>query len=97
MSQKQYFIYIMASKRNGTIYIGVTNHLASRVWQHKNNILEGFTKKHNVHILVYFEQYANIHLVIKREKQIKKWNRRWKLELIEENNPKWEDLYKSII
>ena len=87
----------MASKRNGTLYIGVTNSLSFRVWKHKNNIIEGFTKKYNVHMLVYFEQYTNILLAIKREKQIKKWNRKWKLKLIEEKNPEWKDLYKDII
>ena len=87
----------MASKRNGTLYVGVTNSLSFRVWKHKNNIISGFTKKYNVHILVYFEQYTNILLAIKREKQIKKWNRKWKLKLIEEKNPEWKDLYKDII
>ena len=97
MIQKQYFMYIMVSKRNGTLYVGVTSSLPSRVWEHKNNIIEGFTKKYNVHMLVYFEQHTKIQLAIKREKQIKKWNRKWKLKLIEAKNPEWKDLYKDII
>ena len=94
---KSYFVYILASQRNGTLYIGVTNDLVKRVYQHKNDLANGFTKKYNIHSLVYFKQYNDIESAIIREKQLKKWNRRWKLELIERENPQWKDLYKSIL
>ena len=90
---KQYFVYILASKRNGTLYLGITSNLIKRVYEHKNNLIEGFTKKYNVHTLVYYETYNDIYDAIAREKSIKKWKRRWKIELIEKSNPKWEDLY----
>ena len=90
---KQYFVYILASKRNGTLYLGITNNLLKRVYEHKNNLIEGFTKKYTVHALVYYEVYNDIYDAIAREKRIKKWNRCWKIELIEKFNPKWEDLY----
>ena len=95
--EKKAFVYIMASKRNGTIYIGVTSDLIHRVWQHKNNEIEGFTKKYKVHKLVYFEQHNNIRSAIEREKQIKKWIRKWKLDLIENKNSEWKDLYGEIV
>ena len=90
---KQYFIYILASKRNGTLYLGITSNLLKRVYEHKNNLIEGFTKKYNVHSLVYYEVYGDIYDAIAREKRIKKWKRCWKIELIEKFNPEWEDLY----
>ncbi len=90
---KQYFVYILASKRNGTLYLGITNNLLKRVHEHKNNLIEGFTKKYNVHTLVYYEIYNDIYDAIAREKRVKKWKRRWKIELIEKFNPEWEDLY----
>jgi len=93
---KQFYVYILASKRNGTLYTGVTSNLVQRVWQHKNNVIEGFTQKYNVKILVYYEAHANSEGAITREKQIKKWRRNWKLRLIEEKNPHWNDLYKDI-
>ncbi len=93
---KQYFVYILASKRNGTLYTGVTSNLLKRVYEHKNNLIEGFTKKYNVHTLVYYEAYNDIYDAIAREKNIKKWKRLWKIELIEKSNPKWEDLYYSL-
>lgn len=93
---KTYFIYIVASGKNGTIYIGVTNNLAKRVWEHRNKIAEGFTSKYDVNKLVYFEDYSEISLAIKREKRLKEWTRQWKIELIEKNNPEWEDLYDKI-
>ena len=93
---KSYYIYILASKRNGTLYIGVTNNLMKRVYEHKKNLADGFTKKYNVHKLVYYEQTSDIDSAINREKQLKKWNRKWKLKLIEEGNPKWEDLYNDL-
>jgi putative endonuclease len=94
---KQPCVYILASQRNGTLYTGVTSDLIKRVWEHKNDQTEGFTKKHGVHRLVYFEQHEDMSAAITREKQIKKWNRAWKLRLIEEKNPNWNDLYETLI
>jgi putative endonuclease len=94
---KQYYVYILASKKNGTLYIGVTNNLPKRVYEHKNNLIEGFTRKYNVHNLVYYESYSDIYAVIAREKAIKKWKRAWKIELIEKSNPLWKDLYCDIV
>jgi len=88
-----YFVYILASKRNGTLYIGVTNYLRRRVYQHKTGVYDGFTKKYDVHRLVYFERFSQIEMAIQREKQLKKWNREWKIRLIEEKNPNWDDLW----
>jgi len=92
----QYFVYILASKRNGTLYTGVTNNLNKRVYEHKNNLFDGFTKKYNVHNLVYYEVLTNIDDAILREKRIKKWKRQWKIELIEKDNPSWIDLYEQL-
>ncbi|MBI5529907.1 MAG: GIY-YIG nuclease family protein [Candidatus Doudnabacteria bacterium] len=92
-----YYIYILASQRNGTLYVGVTNNLIKRVWQHKNNLADGFTKKYKVHTLVYFEQTTDIESAITREKQLKKWHRKWKLDLIEKQNPNWIDLYNELL
>ena len=86
----------MASKRNGTLYIGVTSDLPGRVWQHRNGAIEGFSEKYNVHQLVYYEMHDEMIAAITREKQLKKWNRAWKLRLIEEFNPQWRDLYGDI-
>jgi putative endonuclease len=93
---KSYFVYILASQRNGTLYIGVTSNLIKRVWEHRNNVVEGFTKKYKVHSLVYFEQTDNVNSALRREKQLKNWQRKWKLALIEKENPKWIDLYDKI-
>ncbi|MHB9021168.1 MAG: GIY-YIG nuclease family protein [Halothiobacillus sp.] len=93
---KQPAVYILASQRNGTLYIGVTSDLIKRIWEHKNNVVEGFTQKYNVHQLVYFEQHQEMLAAITREKQLKKWNRDWKLALIEKNNPDWRDLWGDI-
>ena len=90
-------VYILASQRNGTLYIGVTSDLPQRIWQHKNDVVESFTKRYGVHLLVYYEQHGTMEQAITREKQLKKWNRAWKLRLIEENNPNWDDLYESIL
>ncbi len=90
-------VYILASKRNGTLYTGVTGNLIKRIWEHKNDLVEGFTSKYGVHLLVYFEQHASIVDAINREKQIKKWNRVWKLRLIEEINPEWRDLFEELV
>ncbi|NLA40147.1 MAG: GIY-YIG nuclease family protein [Smithella sp.] len=94
---KQYYVYILASKKDGTLYIGVTGDLVKRVYEHKQNEVEGFTKKYNVHNLVYYEIYQDVNEAILREKQMKKWNRQWKINLIEKNNPGWNDLYKKIV
>ena len=94
---KQFHIYILTSKRNGTLYTGVTSNLPQRIWQHKNDQIDGFCKKYNVKQLVYFEEHNTAEIAITREKQIKKWNRAWKLKLIEENNPQWKDLYDLIL
>ena len=90
-------VYILASKRNGTLYIGVTSDLPKRAWEHKNDLVDGFSKKYGVHRLVYYELYDDMLSAITREKQLKKWNRAWKLELIEERNPKWKDLWEGIL
>jgi putative endonuclease len=94
---KQPAVYILASKRNGTLYIGVTSNLQKRAWEHKNDVIEGFTKQYRVHLLVYYELHGDMVSAITREKQIKKWNRAWKIELIEEKNPDWQDLWNNII
>jgi putative endonuclease len=94
---KSYYVYILASKRNGTLYVGVTNNLIKRVWQHKNDLTEGFTKQYQVHRLVYLEETSDVESAILREKQLKKWKRQWKLELIESKNPNWQDLYYGLI
>jgi len=93
---EQYWTYILASKRHGTLYIGMTNDLKRRVYEHKNNMIEGFTKKYNVHILVYFEATNKPDYAIMREKQLKCWKRKWKIELIEKANPEWKDLYNEL-
>jgi len=92
MNRKQYYIYILASKRNGTLYIGVTNDLIRRIEEHKNGLAEGFTNKYNVKMLVYYEITENVQSALQREKALKKWNRKWKLALIESENPGWKDL-----
>jgi len=92
---KTYYVYILASKRNETLYIGVTGNLIKRVYEHKKGIIESFTKKYTIHNLVYYEKYGDVRNAIKREKQIKKWNRKWKLNLIEKENPNWDDLYST--
>ena len=91
--KNQYCIYILANKRNGTLYIGVTSNLVERVYEHKNNMIEGFSKKYNIHKLVYYEITDDIESAIRRERQLKKWNRKWKINLIENSNPEWRDLY----
>jgi putative endonuclease len=91
--QKTYYVYIVASKRNGTLYIGVTSDLTRRIYEHKEKVVPGFTKRYKVLMLVYYEMHEDVNVVIQREKQLKKWNRTWKLKLIEKFNPKWIDLY----
>jgi putative endonuclease len=94
---KQPCVYILASKRNGTLYIGVTSDLVKRGWEHRTNAVDGFTKKYNVYKLVYYEVSDDMVSAISREKQLKKWRRAWKLRLIEERNPEWRDLWQEII
>jgi len=96
MLTKQYFVYILASRKNGTLYIGITNDLLKRLYEHKNNLADGFTKKYGVHNLVYYGIHNDASNAITREKQLKKWNRQWKLELIEKTNPAWNDLYDDL-
>ena len=91
-----YWVYILASAKHGTLYIGVTNDLVRRVYQHQNRITKGFTSQYKVHRLVWFETYDNPTSAIEREKEIKKWRREWKINLIEQDNPNWDDLYESI-
>ena len=94
---KSYYVYILASKRNGTLYIGVTNSLIRRVYEHKTNFIAGFTKKYNVHHLVYYERFDDVKSAIQYETRLKKWNRKWKIRLIERENPEWSDLYEDLI
>jgi putative endonuclease len=93
----QYYVYILANHRNGTLYTGFTNNLIGRTFTHKSDIVDGFTKKYQVHRLVYYEVFEDRDAAIKREKQLKRWHRKWKLELIEKINPGWKDLYDQII
>ena len=95
--ERSYWVYVLASKIGGTLYIGVTNDLIRRVYEHKEGLTEGFTKKHGVHRLVYFEQHTDIEAAIQREKRLKRWNRAWKIRLIEELNPNWVDLYRVLL
>ena len=93
---KNYYVYILASKRNGTLYIGITSNLQKRVFEHKTKQTKGFTEKYGVDRLVYFEQTTDVRSALVREKQLKKWNRLWKLRLIEENNSQWLDLSEDL-
>jgi putative endonuclease len=90
-------VYILASRRNGTLYTGVTSDLIKRVWQHKNDAVEGFTKRYRVHILVWYETHETIMSAIEREKAVKEWKRNWKIKLIEDFNPEWKDLYSDLL
>jgi len=90
-------VYILANKRNGTLYIGVTSDLVKRIWEHRNNVVKGFTKRYSVHQLVYYELHQTMESAITREKMLKNWKRVWKLQLIERSNPNWQDLYTTII
>ena len=95
--EKQPAVYILASKRKGTLYVGVTSDLKKRVWEHRNKVIEGFTSQYNVNMLVWYELHNSMQQAIKTEKKLKNWKREWKLELIEKQNPDWEDLYTKII
>lgn len=94
---KQYFVYLLASKKNGTLYTGYTSNLTKRIWEHKNCVADCFTEKYNVNQLVYYEMYDDIYLAMNREFKIKRWKRKWKIALIEKVNPTWRDLYEDII
>ena len=94
--ERHYHVYILASARNGTLYIGVTGNLAARIWQHRNGTVEGFAKRYHVNRLVHVEEFSDINEAISREKAMKKWRRAWKLELIERDNPQWLDLFEVI-
>jgi putative endonuclease len=94
---KQPAVYILASKQNGTLYIGVTSELVKRIWEHKNDMVEGFTKRYGVHRLVWYEIHESMESAIEREKRLREWKRKWKLELIESSNPNWQDLFNTIV
>jgi putative endonuclease len=94
---RQPAVYILASKRNGTLYIGVTSELIKRVWEHKHNVVKGFTERYRVHRLVWYEMHETMGSAIRKEKMLKNWKRVWKLELIERSNPNWKDLYEEVI
>lgn len=93
---KHYYIYILANQKNGTLYIGLTSDIIKRIWQHQNDLIDGFTKKYSIHRLVYFEEVGDVRSAISREKQLKGWKRCWKIELIEQNNPNWDNLSSDI-
>ncbi len=95
-TEKIFCVYIMANQRNGTLYVGVTSDLPKRVWEHKNDVVHGFTSKYRVHTLVWYETHTSAEAAITREKQIKEWKRAWKIKRIEEMNPHWQDLYESL-
>jgi len=90
-------VYILASQKNGTLYIGVTSNLVKRIWEHQNDVVEGFTQKYAVHHLVWYEPHDDMTAAIEKEKKLKNWHRKWKLDLIEKNNPEWRDLYDDIV
>ncbi len=94
--EKYYYVYIMASNKNGTLYIGITSNLKRRVFEHKESKIEGFTKKYKTKLLVYCDTCTDVYAAIRREKQLKKWNREWKINLIEKDNPGWMDLYERL-
>jgi putative endonuclease len=95
--KKQAAVYILASEYNGTLYIGITSNLIQRIWQHRSDLVDGFTKKYTVHFLVYYELHEDMPTAILREKQLKKWNRQWKINLIKKFNPAWKDLWQELI
>ena len=97
MRDHLYYVYILASRRNGTLYIGVSNDVLRRTWEHKNDLVAGFTRKYGVHILVWYETYNDIAAAIAREKRMKRWNRDWKIALIEKTNSGWNDLYERLL
>lgn len=94
---KSYYVYILASDKKGTLYIGVTNDLVRRIYEHKNNLASSFSSKYDIHSLVYYETTSDINSALLREKQMKKWKRQWKINLIEKMNPEWDDLYEKLV
>jgi putative endonuclease len=94
--ERQPCVYLLASKQNGTLYTGVTSNLLKRIWEHKHEAVDGFTKKYTVHLLVWYELHETMESAIQREKQLKNWKRQWKIELIEESNALWRDLYPEL-
>jgi putative endonuclease len=94
--EKAFYVYMLASERNGTLYLGVTSNLVKRIWEHREGLFEGFTKKYGVKHLVWFEVHTEAMAAITREKQLKKWNRDWKIKMIQQENPDWRDLYEDI-
>lgn len=97
MREHLYYVYILASRRNATLYIGVTNDVMRRTWEHQSDLIDGFTRKYGVHILVWYEQHDDINIAIAREKRMKRWNRAWKIALIEKTNSGWNDLYPRLL
>jgi len=97
MGDGRYYVYVLASRRNGTLYVGVTADLAKRVYEHKSNQIDGFTRRYNVHNLVYYEATDDVNSAIVREKQLKRWKRQWKIDMIERLNPEWRDLYYDLL
>src|SRR5690349_14173720 len=97
MGGKQHFIYILASRIGGTLYIGVTSRLIERVWEHKNDVVRGFTRRYGIHRLVWFEEHGSPESAIRREKQLKEWRRAWKIALIQDKNPNWDDMYPGLV
>jgi putative endonuclease len=97
MDRRQPCVYMLASQRNGTLYVGVTSDLIKRIWQHKHHIAKGFTSEHHIHLLVWYELHPNMESAITREKVLKGWKRAWKIRLIEEANPEWGDLYPGLL
>ena len=94
---KQPAVYLLTSKRNGTLYIGVTSDLVKRIWEHRNDLVEGFTKRYRIHHLVWYELHPTMELALRGKKQIKEWKRVWKLALMEKMNPDWQDLYETMV
>jgi putative endonuclease len=97
MDRKSFYVYLLASRRNGALYIGITNDLIRRVYEHRNDLVKGFTSKYHIHRLVHFEEFPDAQSAITRKKQLKVWHRAWKIRLIEESNPQWNDLYPGIL
>ncbi len=95
--EKHYYVYILANRRNGTLYIGITNNIVRRIWEHKNKFVEGFSRKYGTDKLVYLEEFSDPENAIRYEKRLKKYNRQWKMNLIEKQNPRWEDLYETVV
>jgi putative endonuclease len=91
-----FFVYILASRRNGTLYVGMTDDLLKRIWQHRNDVIPGFTHTYNVRMLVWYESHGSREAALLRERRLKKWNRAWKLDLIEQENPQWRDLWAEV-